>query len=271
VRAAAARLVVVDSYTVTADDLRAVRAAVPAIYAVIDDFGDRRLPCDFVLNGNLWADDVDRARFGGATPLFGPEFALLRPDFDPVRRPAGAGEASEPTVLVTLGGGQLGAVAVQLAAAIDALDRSLRILLLVAATGPVVEAAERLQAHGRHRIEVHRATHDVGALLARAHLAVAAAGTTCFELAAMGVPGLLLVAADNQRRGAPVWAASGAFALLGDLDTTAPSIVADAVAALIAAPERRRTMAACGPRLVPGDGAARVAELLVQRLVTAQV
>ena len=48
-----------------------VKGTPAQVWAVIDDFGDRRLPCDFVLNGNLWADDVDRARRWAWRQAFG--------------------------------------------------------------------------------------------------------------------------------------------------------------------------------------------------------
>jgi spore coat polysaccharide biosynthesis predicted glycosyltransferase SpsG len=167
-------------------------------------------------------------------------------------------------VLVTLGGSVLGLRAVELARAIDACERPLRLALLVG--GSAADAARDFAAAARHPVEVHSDVPAIAALLARTSLAVSAAGTTCHELAACGVPALLLVAAENQRRGAYAWHARGVFTLLGDLAAVAPDELARRVRAALDDPEGLAASSARGRALVDGDGARRAAAALLATL-----
>ena len=110
------------------------------------------------------------------------------------------------------------------------------------------------------------APRDLARWMAAASLAVTAGGVTASELACVGVPMVIVVAAENQRESARgLVRARAAVALDG---TTAAGIrgVGAAVCRLAKDPLRRRRMAAAGRRLVDGRGAARVARALTQLL-----
>jgi UDP-2,4-diacetamido-2,4,6-trideoxy-beta-L-altropyranose hydrolase len=91
-----------------------------------------------------------------------------------------------------------------------------------------------------------------------ADIAIAAAGSTAWELAFMGLPSLLIVVADNQHQIAAPLAQSGAAINLGWHNVCTPSDIAKALKELRTSIEMRRTMSQCGQKLVDGCGAARV-------------
>jgi spore coat polysaccharide biosynthesis predicted glycosyltransferase SpsG len=88
-----------------------------------------------------------------------------------------------------------------------------------------------------------------------------------FEVACLGVPAILLAAADDQLEVAPLYAATGVARYLGDGRTTDPEIVRAAVARLLDDHQLRSRMAVTARDLIDGLGAARIAEwiLLVAR------
>ena len=263
--ACGAAALVVDSYRVTAAELAAVRARRSVRTLVIDDLADRRLGCDVVVNPNPWATAADYAGWGATAICCGPRFAPLRPDLHQSRWPARALDPALPRVLLTLGGSQLGAELLPLVQALDALTRPFQLALLV---GSDADAASlrRLAATARHRIEVHAGIGAVAELFHRVDLAVSAAGTTCFELAACGVPALLLIGADNQRRGAAAWQDAGVFHCLGALGAVAPQTLAHHVDQALADPSALARRSQAAQNLVDGRGAARVARALFQPL-----
>jgi spore coat polysaccharide biosynthesis predicted glycosyltransferase SpsG len=108
---------------------------------------------------------------------------------------------------------------------------------------------------------------DLPDRLAAADLAVIGAGTMKFEVACLGVPAILLAAADDQLEVAPLYAATGVARYLGDGRTTDPEIVRAAVARLLDDHQLRSRMAVTARDLIDGLGAARIAEwiLLVAR------
>ena len=110
---------------------------------------------------------------------------------------------------------------------------------------------------------------DLPALLPASHLAVCrAGGTTLAEIAAAGLPAVLLpyphAADDHQRKNAEVFVAAGGAALLDEREV--PDRLDDPLAALLAAlatrPERRAAMAAAMRGMSRPQAAADVAALV---------
>ncbi len=230
---------------------------------VIDDLGDRVLRCDLVVNPAPYAATVDYAAWGVATILRGARFALLRREFTPALRPPPSRDPEAPRVLVTLGGSALASRALEYATAIDAQPRPLRLALMPGGEGDVADAARAFAARARHEVEVHADPRDMAALLTRTTLAVSAAGQTCFELAACGVPALLVVGADNQRANADAWHAAGACRLLGEVGRVTALAVAEAVVRALADSPWLAASAATAQAMVDGDGASRVADAIM--------
>src|SRR5581483_11389078 len=100
-------------------------------------------------------------------------------------------------------------------------------------------------------------------LMGWADLAVAAGGTTAWELAFMGVPAALLVLADNQR---PVVAALAEAGAAEPLNGWGAEAWARALGLLLRDPGRRAALAARAQALADGRGAERVAAVLGEDL-----
>lgn len=243
------RLVVADSYRVEPKHRRAIMAAGLKLLA-LDDFGSGAVDADFVLSPNLTAG-------ADARRLFGPRYALLRPEF-----PAAAGrpleKAGVPRILVTMGGSDPAGLTREAWKALDAAPGSFALDLLVGAANPQAGALARDAAAARHETVAHHDPADVPGLMRRAALAVSAAGSTCWELACLGVPSIVLVTADNQKGVAEGLVKSG-FAVRAD----GVSAAATQAAALLADPARLKAMSAAGKALVDGRGAERVAEAVL--------
>lgn len=110
---------------------------------------------------------------------------------------------------------------------------------------------------------VVRDPHDLPERLAAADLAVVGVGTMKFEVACLGVPALLLAAADDQLGGASDYAATGAAAYLGDGRTADPELVRTAVSRLLADRPQRVAMSRIARALIDGEGARRIAEAVL--------
>jgi UDP-2,4-diacetamido-2,4,6-trideoxy-beta-L-altropyranose hydrolase len=256
-RAAAlgARAAVVDVHGLTVDEQAAIRAAGLRL-TVIDDLARGRFVADVVLNQNADARPEAYAAAPHTRLLLGPRYALLRPAF--VGRTA-APPAGRPRVLLTMGGADPDNVTLQVLRQADALDADFALDVVLGpafAHGDAVAAAARA---ARHPVAMHRDPGDLAGLMAGAALALSAAGTTCWELAHLGVPAVLVVLADNQAGNAAGLAAAGFALSLGVAARLSAPALREALAALLADPARRARMAAAGRRLVDGGGAARVA------------
>lgn len=261
---------VADGYFFSPAYHAAVRAAGYPLL-VVDDIGHLDFyDANVVLNQNAGSESISYRCETDTALLRGPRFALLQPEFRRMSASllAGAGvdEGGGLHLLVTLGGGDPHDVTTRV---IEALRRTAEgigeVTIVAGASNPRVPVLWR-------RVEQARAAglpaslkvdvREMAAQMAAADLAVSAAGSTCWELAAAGVPMVVVVTADNQRGIAAALAEGGAAVNLGwhtEVDTNA---IAAAVSRLVRAPEARRNLRERARRLVDGRGAERVARFL---------
>lgn len=259
-RQTGASWVVVDGYHFDAAYQESLKQAGLKVLWV-DDYGHAPPYCaDLVLNQNLHAEESLYAqRDAGVGLLLGPQYALLRREFGEWREWHRLAPERAGKVLVTLGGGDpVDATSKVLAALGEESCKGLESKVL---SGPANPRLARLQAEARQasgKLEIFTATTDMPALMAWADVAVAAAGSTSWELAYMGLPALLVVVAEHQRCNAERLAAARVAVNLGWHGQIQPSAIAQALQALLAAREQRMAMAEAGRRVVDGRGAERV-------------
>jgi len=258
-RAAAigARAVVVDVQGFGAAGQAAIRAAGLRL-TVIEDMARTGFSADVVLNQNIGVRADTYAVAPHTRLLLGPRYALLRRAFAGRTATPAAGR---PRVLVTMGGGDGDNVTLRTVQEADALDADFALDVVLGPAFPHAESVLQAARAARHPVAVHRDPPDLVDLMAGATVALSAAGSTCWELARLGVPAVLLVLADNQEGNAAGLHAAGFAVALGEAtgDGLGPALRA-ALAALLADPARRARMAAVGRTLVDGEGAARVAD-----------
>jgi UDP-2,4-diacetamido-2,4,6-trideoxy-beta-L-altropyranose hydrolase len=255
--------VAVDDYGISAADL--ARLATGRMVAVIDDLADRALDVQLVVNGSAGASAL-RYRVGARTRLLlGPHFIPLRAEFGepPARTVSGAVKR----LLLTVGGGNPGAILERLmATARRALpDASIDVIV-----GPLATPAETLARTARiceGAIMLHEDPKDVRALMLGADLAISAGGQTLYELAATGTPTVGVRLADNQALNLRNLQAEGTLLSAGDAaDADLETALTSALRTLAESRERRAEMSRRGRALVDGQGAARVAEALLDEM-----
>ena len=261
-------VVLVDSYATTSDDLGALRAGGYGL-AVIDDVADRDLTAaDWLLNQNADAEALPYRLRPGCRALFGPAYALLRPEFAQAR--AALSRRFTPTdgrVLITFGGGE-GAEPL-LAAAVGALAPLPGPLHIRVAGGGDAQALPTLSAAAAaspHRVSVLGTVGDMAAQMAWADLAVTAGGSTCGEMCCLGLPMIVSVLSPDQGPGGAALERTGCARRMPGLPTegAGAAALAEAAGALLASPAQRERMSAQAQRLVDGAGAGRAAESLAQ-------
>jgi UDP-2,4-diacetamido-2,4,6-trideoxy-beta-L-altropyranose hydrolase len=257
--------VVVDGYQFGAAYQRGLKDAGLRVLA-IDDYGHaEHYAADLVLNQNLGVgEELYRGRVATGSLLLGTRYALLRREF---RAFSGRPRTVAPRasrLLVTLGGTDPDNVTLKVIEALALLGHAdLRAVVLVGAGNPRLEELRRVASAGHDAIELRTNVSDVPQVMAWADVAIAAGGTTTYELAFMGIPALVVVLADNQR---PVAAASESHGVgrnLGEQAALTSNAIAGALGELLDDAEVRGRMAARGPELVDGKGGRRV----VQRLL----
>ena len=149
-----------------------------------------------------------------------------------------------------------------------ALIETLTTIVVVGPSNPRAMELEQLAQRAGGRITVRRNPPDMSQLMAWADLAISAAGSTCWELAFMGLPMLLVVLAENQGPGATFLNRLGLARNLGWHCELSADKVRAAIMHIIDDPTLRASMSRKGLELIDGRGASRVVTEMRSRLFT---
>lgn len=255
---ARAAWLVVDHYALDARWERAM-AAHCARLMVIDDLADRAHACDLLLDQTHGRNPLNYAALVPAEceVLAGSSYALLRRGFA-AHREASLRRRRLPRlrqVLVSMGGvdrdDATGRVLDALAGSV--LPADCRITVMMGPAAPWLDAVRHRALRLPWPTEVLVGVDDVPALMAAADLAIGSAGTTAWERCCLGLPSLMVVLADNQRKVAAGLHSAGAAELVGDIDDIG-SRLAPLIESLLARPQQLATMGAKASALVDGRG-----------------
>lgn len=258
---------VVDHYGLDAHFERAMRPAVGHIM-VIDDLADRPHDCDLLLDQNLGRSAED---YRGLVPdacrlLIGPTHALLRPDFA-ASRDASLKRRDAGTVhhiLISMGGFDNDNVTGAVLAALTSspLPADTRLSVVMGRDAPWIDAVRSLAATLPWPTDILVGVRDMAALMASADLAIGAAGGSAWERAALGLPAILAILADNQRPGAKALAEAGAARLLAE-GRPVTETLPEALAALMQ-PDTLKAAIRASAAITDGRGTQRVAAALLE-------
>jgi UDP-2,4-diacetamido-2,4,6-trideoxy-beta-L-altropyranose hydrolase len=272
-----ANAVVVDAYHLSADWRLALRSFGVPILAFQDQDDGVSLHADLVLNAA--ADPTDgkwRRAAPDASFLTGPRHVLLRRELRRAMVAASDPVGARRSILVTFGGADPAGLTLPVTAALDRLlgpDATLDVVIggsVPEAGGLAVRVAalgERIAIH-RKRIAIHLDPLEMGPLIGRAGLAVSAAGGTIGELAALGVPALIAIVAENQVAGSAAAVADGWCEAFDARDPYAVEAIAQRAATLWADRPQREAMARRTRGLIDADGAERVVDALIGAMQT---
>jgi UDP-2,4-diacetamido-2,4,6-trideoxy-beta-L-altropyranose hydrolase len=263
-RVRGARWVVADGYHFDTNFQRVVKQHDIMLLYLDDAAYAGEFAADIILNQNISAcEGLYAKRPAGTRLLLGPRYALLRREFSKWRGGKREIATTARNVLVTLGGSDPDNVTVTIVRALLQLDQpDLAVRVAVGAANPHCDSLRREMAHGPSGCELLVNTNDMSQLMAWADVAVAAGGSTCWELALMGLPMLVMILADNQRGIAEGLAAHGAAVNLGWHHALNETAIAEALGGLLRDQNRRRDLCRRSQELVDGFGASRVAAML---------
>ena len=254
--------VVADGYQFGADYQLTIKTAGLKLL-LIDDYGHaKHYWADLVLNQNVCAHENLYAKRESSTQLLlGTSYALLRKEFWPWQ----GWQRKLPTVarkiLVTLGGADPDNVTFKVIQALQMLKvNNLEMIVVVGGSNPhyeqLQEAVDDLES--AIAITLRRNVTNMSELMAWADVAVTAGGSTCWELAFMGLPSLIIILVENQRAIAEKLDTTGAAINLGWHNNISTNALQQQTHRLANTPNLRQAMTERSRQLVDGEGSQRV-------------
>lgn len=256
-----ANMIIIDSYDYTQERLDGV-GQLDLLSVYIDDLNRHPFNSDFVVNGNLYAPELSykgRAKF-----LLGTKYLLMREEFAEVSL-----RGLKPNVehvLITCGAADRDNVTLGILQILKSYEPFEELHWHVV-IGPVFQHTAEIEAliQDCHNVTLYY-NPVMKKLMDFCDISISAGGSTTYELAACGIPTLLVIVADNQVRLAEEAERQGMAFNLGwnhELDATR---LYSALNNLINDQAVREKMSRCGQELIDGRGAQRVANILLDEI-----
>lgn len=256
--------IVVDGYQFSSEYQQVLKAAGFKV-VFLDDYGHaEHYSADLVLNQNLSASEkLYSDRDPQTQLLLGPKYALLRREFSSWVDWEKIVEPESRQLLVLMGGSDPSNITVRV---LEALSRRafdfLAAKIIVGGSNLGISELKSCATASPANIELLTDVYQLSDLMARADIAISAAGSTCWELCRMGVPSLLVDVADNQTANARELDRLQCAIHIGNKTVTA-SAIANGLISLSSSGSVRRKLSENSRRLVDGRGALRVLAAMI--------
>ena len=255
---------VVDHYGLGVSWETALRPLTRKIFA-IDDNADRVHNCDLLLDQNSVIQQTER--YSGLLPpgtqcLFGPRYALLRPEFADARAARHDRNGMVRRVLVCFGGSDPQGHTVATLRALRSHASCLEQIDVVVGLSNRNQAELAAVCAEFPNAVLHCQTDNMPALLAAADLAIGAGGTMNWERACLGLPTLAFGIADNQRQVLTSLIETGYVAGVPNMPSPDETLISAWLKCLLDNPALLRGLSERSATLVDGRGAKRVADTL---------
>ncbi len=219
---------------------------------------------DLIINQNIYADAaMYKSKESYTKLLLGASFILLRREFWPWRDWQREIPQNAQKILVTLGGSDPDNITLKaLKALLQMKNETFQIVAIVGGGNPYYSELKTIIEMDVKPIHLEQDVANMPKRMAWADLAISAAGGTCWELAFMGVPSLLLVLAENQEKVAYYLHEKNAAICLGSGKRVTESTITSHASSLMHNPSMRRNLSSESASFVDGLGVKRVVSLL---------
>jgi spore coat polysaccharide biosynthesis predicted glycosyltransferase SpsG len=250
-----ADVTVVDSYLADGTYQERLREFSPLV--VVTDDTRHRIAADILVNGNLYAPDLDYDVIS-AEPRWclGPEYLLLRPEITEYASIDPPWRETPTRAIVIMGGSDIAELTPTVIRAFDGFDLRVDAIVGPGCTTEQEQAIHNAATACSADVRVARDPDDLVERMTQADFGVSTASSTTYELLTLGTPIVSIPVADNQE---PIAAALQKRDLATVLDRAAgQQAFQTAIAEYMTDSERRSERRQRGRELVDGKGVERI-------------
>lgn len=213
-----------------------------------------------------WADIRINPLYYNDDAITDPVYVALRKEFIRANKISKVIKDRVEIILVTQGGADTCGFIPKIIGALDGVEKDCQIDIVI---GPAFkhhqELKETIDKSKRKFNIIHNAT-NMCELMQQSDLAITAGGNTMFELACVGVPGIVLCGEEFEEETAERMEKYGIVENLGFGARVSPEKIYERVRLLMENKSRRAEMSRRGQELIDGRGAERIVELIKEHL-----
>ena len=256
---------VLDGYQFRSDYIRGIEAVATRFLVIADGGQNFDFDCDLVVNPEPGvSEEAYRSGTQRGEALLGPRYALLRREF--VRFPLERRTVPQVArnILITFGGGDSHNVTLQVLRAFEEItDLRFELTVVAGPSNPHRASLEAAAGSSHHALRLLSNTENMPELMSQSDLAITAGGGTCYELAFMRVPMVLITIARNQDRAVEAYVSANAAIAAGAFQSLDKAKLVDLFREVIFHPALRSNLQENAGKMVDGRGAERIVEKML--------
>ena len=236
------------------------------VCATIDEWGNRAICSDLLVNGTIVPAWHTYTFDGQVRACIGPRYALVDPQFAEWHRRPRVPHDGPPRLLIALGGDDPFCLTTKAMRALEPCPQRLDVTVVIGPAFVNDDEIVRAASASRHRYTVHRNASNMAELMAHTDVAFSGGGLTALELACTGTPGVILCEVPHQLETAAVLEQHGAALNLGFGMAVPDTQLLQTTSELLEDEARRRRMSDAGKRLLDGQGCVWVARVILEAI-----
>lgn len=247
-------VVIIDSYTASLDLYKKIVDKVK-LTVYIDDINRLNYPRGLVVNGTVYAEEINYLKDSGKEYLLGSEYAPIRKEFWDV--PPKVINEDVISMMITFGGDDIRNLT---GSVVEFLQKESPLTHKYVVVGNAFKNKTELLEMSDHSTELltNLNAQDMLQIMLKADIALSAAGQTLNELACVGVPTVAVQIAENQKRNVHGFNKSGFIEFAGTWEST--DFIENLKISIknIYSYEKRLKKSKIGKKLIDGQGARRI-------------
>ena len=255
---------VVDGYHFTPDYQKTIKENGYRLLVIDDMAHIDHYHADILLNQNINASKLNYSCDKDTVQLLGNEYAMLRREFLKYRNWEKQIPEKAKKILVTLGGTDSNNVTLKVINALIMLnDPDIEVKIVVGPSNPHKKILKSAALHAPCSMRILENAANIPELMAWADVAISAGGSTCWEMAFMGLPSLIITIADNQDGIAEAIGKAGAGIDLGWHENISIKQCTQALKKILQNKNKRSSFSEQGQKLVNGKGSQKVIKAML--------
>lgn len=253
--------VIIDSYRIEKKIYSEVAKSIGLLVS-IDDYNRIEYPQGIVVNGSVYAEEIDYPKTMRVEYLLGTTYIPLRKEFCGIK-PKKIKDKIK-TVLIIFGGYDPNGMVNKIKELVLSKFTGVKLNLIYGA--PLSKKEKPKDRNGKNKYYFNLEAKKVSELMKEADIAISAGGQTLYELARTGTPAIGICIADNQLNNLKGWQRYGFLEYCGWYND--PNLFCNLGSALekLNDSKIREKMGSVGRRLVDGRGAERVVERILREI-----
>jgi len=253
---------VIDGYHFTPDYQKAIKENGCKLL-VIDDMAHLDYyHADILLNQNIHASSLCYSCDSDTVKLLGCEYVLLRREFLKYKGWKRKIQEKANKILVTMGGADPDNVTLKVINALNLLDDSdLKVKIVIGPENPNLAIIKKALHQSQSSLQLLQRA-DMPELMRWADISISGGGSTCWELAFMQLPYLVIILSDNQERIAKGVGEARAALNCGWFDDLSENLLSNYIEQIIEDSITRKKYVEKGMELLDGLGVERVIDTM---------